>query len=388
VRDRDGRPGQWYLHLFAPEQPDFNWDNAAVREEFESVLRFWFDRGVDGMRVDAAPAFVKHPALPDFGLRPDAPFAVTEWTHSPFWDLDGVHDIFRKWRHIADTYAGDRMFVGEVDISSPERLARYVRPDEFHTALNLPYLKGPWDATSLRTSIDATLATLEPVGAPATWVMSSHDETRHLTRYGRADTSVGMRGVQPEQATDVRLGTLRSRAAALLMLALPGSAYVYQGEELGLWEIEDLPDDVLQDPIWTRSNRTIRGRDGCRVPIPWSGDEPPFGFSTSGQSWLPPPKDWRSYTVENQAIDPDSMFALYRQALGLRRAHPGLRGGSLSWCEINTTGILAFDRGHGLRCVVNLSTDHYPLTGRGLLVSAPLAGDALPPDSAAWLQVP
>lgn len=256
----DGTPGEWYLHLFAPEQPDLNWNNPEVRREFESIIRFWYDLGVDGIRIDVAHSLTKHPDLPDLTAQQLERPGSGEPGH-PHWDLDSVHDIYRSWRTIADTYEPPRAFVAEAWTATPEQLARYVRPDELHTAFNFHYLQAPWNATALRDAINASLTALQTVGAPATWVLSNHDVVRHLTRYARA-TGPG------QAATDLELGTRRARAAILLTLALPGSAYLYQGEELGLWEAEDLPDHLLQDPIWRRSGHTDRGRDGCRVPCP------------------------------------------------------------------------------------------------------------------------
>ncbi|MFN8079076.1 MAG: alpha-amylase family glycosyl hydrolase [Kineosporiaceae bacterium] len=207
----DGRPGQWYLHLFAPQQPDLNWANPQVRAEFEDVVRFWFDLGIDGLRVDAASAFAKHPDLPDHGFRPGDTFSPRLWDASPLWDVDAVHEIFRSWRAIADSYDSQRIFVGEVTVKGADRLAQYLRPDELHTAFNLDYLKSAWTADSLRANIIDTCAAMAEVGAPPTWVLSNHDETRHITRYGREDTAVrdGSAGADADRPSDIALGTRR-----------------------------------------------------------------------------------------------------------------------------------------------------------------------------------
>jgi alpha-glucosidase len=390
VTEPDGTPGQWYLHLFAPEQPDLDWDHPGVRDDFDAILRFWFDRGIDGIRVDAAPAMAKVAGLPDAGHGPDALFESRTWVGNPHWDVDAVHDILRRWRRIGNSYERDRLFVTEAVVNGPERLSRYVRPDEMHTSFNFDYLTCPWDAGRLREVIDASLAALAPVGAPATWVLSSHDETRHATRFGRADTAAaigsGAMGFDPGAPADRELGLRRARAAALLTLALPGSAYVYQGEELGLPEVEDLPEELLQDPTWERSGHTARGRDGCRVPLPWEGDRPPFGFTRDDVvPWLPQPPDWAELTVAAQQADPASTLSLYRAALRLRRGLPGLRDAGMTWRDAPGE-VLAFDRGTALRCVVNFSGAPLDLTGHGrlLLTSAPCP-DGLPPDAAAWL---
>lgn len=376
---RDGRPGQWYLHLFASEQPDLDWTNPEVRAEFLSILRFWLDRGVDGFRIDVAHGLAKDPEMPDIDV---AQFSAMADGAHPHWDLDEVHDVYREWRAVADAYPGDRTFVAEVWVQSAKRLARYLRPDELHTAFNFGFLLAPWDPGKLRRAIDRSLAPLGDVGAPATWVLSNHDVVRHVTRYGGGAA-----------------GVARARAAALLMLALPGGAYVYQGEELGLPEVTDLPDDVLQDPSFSQSGGQQRGRDGCRVPLPWSGDAPPFGFGPAGEPWLPQPPAWAALTAAGQAEDPASMLTLYRTALRLRRDEPALGDGTLDWLP-GPEGTLAFRRPGppgqaGVACVVNLRSGPVPLAaaipaGAELLLSSGPLGteNHLPPDTAAWYRLP
>ena len=360
--------GEWYLHLFAPEQPDFNWNDPAVREEFLDVLRFWFDRGVDGIRIDSAAVLIKDPDAEPDGL-------------DPYTDRDGVHEIYREWRRVSDTYPG-RFLIGEVWLPDQERFARYLRPDELHTAFNFDFLSCPWDPAELRRVIDATLATHVPIGAPPTWVLSNHDVTRTVTRYGRPDTSFDHGDRKHGMVSDRELGVRRARAAALLAMALPGGVYVYQGEELGLPEVEDIPDALLQDPIWARSGHTDRGRDGCRVPLPWSGDAPPYGYG--GTPWLPQPADWASLTVKAQEADAASMLNLYRAALRIRRERLG--DGTLTWLPLGDD-VLAFTRDSGLTCVVNLGTEpvRLPSHQRIQLASGAVDGDLLPSDTAVWL---
>jgi alpha-glucosidase len=371
--------GQWFLHLYSSRQPDFNWTNPAIHEEFRDVLRFWFNRGVDGFRIDVADGLVKETGLPD----------VTDPNgRLPYSDVDSVHEIYREWRRIADSYPDKRVFVGEMWLPDPQRFAMYLRPDELHSAFNFDFLSCPWDATRLRQVVDATLAAHAPVNAPATWVLSNHDVTRHVTRYGRADTSFSFADRQHQAPTDLWLGTRRARAAALLTLALPGGAYIYQGEELGLPEVEDLPDELRQDPVFKRTKGTDIGRDGCRVPLPWSGEAPPYGFNTTGAApWLPQPANWAPSTVEAQTGDPASMLELYRNALALRRTEPALGDGPLDWLLNQPNGVLAFTRGDIFACVVNLSDEPVVLPPHTevLLTSGPLDGTRLPPDTAAWL---
>ncbi|GAA0794308.1 alpha-glucosidase [Spirilliplanes yamanashiensis] len=362
--------GAWYLHLFTPEQPDFNWDHPRVRAEFESVLRFWLDRGVDGIRIDSAALLMKDPDLPE----------VDPSAKHPFHDLDAVHDVYRSWRRIADEYA-DRALIGEVWLPEVDRFAAYLRPDELHAAFNFDFLGCAWDAGAMRACIDRTLDAHAGVGAPATWVLSNHDVTRHVTRYGRQDTAFSFATKREGTPTDLELGTRRARAAALLSLSLPGAAYVYQGEELGLWEVENLPVEARQDPMWQRSGH---GRDGCRVPIPWSSERPPFGFSPDGaaEPWLPQPEGWKDLTVAAQTGDPHSMLELYRRAIAARRA----LSGPMRWLP-SPPGALAYARGD-VAVVVNMSGAPVPLPDHDtcLLASGPLDDGVLPPDTAVWLR--
>ncbi|RCG32795.1 alpha-glucosidase [Sphaerisporangium album] len=359
--------GQWYLHLFAPEQPDFNWTNPEVIEEFHDVLRFWFDRGVDGIRIDSAAVLIK-----DFTSEEES-----------YTDHDGVHDIYRGWRRIADEY-GERILIGEVWLPDQERFALYLRPDEMHTAFNFDFMSRPWDARELRESIDMTLASHLPIGAPPTWVLSNHDVPRPVTKYGRENTAFSHADRRDGVPSDLVLGERRARAAALLAMALPGSLYVYQGEELGLPEVDDIPAELRQDPIWTRSKHTVPGRDGCRVPLPWSGQAAPFGNGT-GTPWLPQPATWKDLTAEAQDADPGSMLCLYRAGLSIRRQELG--DGTLRWLDAGEN-VLAFARESGLACVVNLGAGPVALPANQgvVLASGPLDGELLPTDTAVWLR--
>ncbi|MFL6110907.1 MAG: glycoside hydrolase family 13 protein [Catenulispora sp.] len=378
----DGSPGEWYLHLFSAGQPDFNWEHPEVRAEFESILRFWLDRGVDGFRIDVANLLVKDPALPSRAALPaDAP--------APYVDRPQVHEVYRAWRRIADSYQSPRIFVGELWVG-PESLKQYLRPDELHTAFNFAYLQAPWDAERLRAVIDESLVLHGSVGAPATWVIENHDVTRVVTRFGRAESGYAPEGVRVHHApVDLELGTRRARAAALLYLALPGCAYLYQGQELGLWEVEDIPLELRQDPTLVQSGGADPGRDGCRVPLPWAADEPGFGFGPRGAAapWLPQPMEWKALAVDAQSGDPESMLELYRRALRIRKAEAALHGSGLLWIESDPRS-LAFARGADFACVVNFGSAPIPLPAHEsvLLSSMPMTDGQLEPDTAAWLR--
>lgn len=380
--------GQWYLHMFDISQPDWNWDHPDVIAEFDAILRFWFDRGIDGFRIDVADSMAKDASLPDVSLDEEGLPTRDKYVGNPFYDQPGVHTIHQRWRTIADEYAdspqGPRVFVAEAWLSPAERLAQYVRPDELHSAFNFDVLRASWDAKELRQVIDYTTESLWAVGAPATWVLSNHDTIRHRTRYGR-DLRDALAGAG-EVPVDLALGLRRARAAALLELALPGGAYIYQGDELGLPEVEDLPEEVLDDPTWERSGHTVRGRDGCRVPIPWSGSEPPYGFGEN--SWLPQPADWGPLTAEAQEGVPTSHLELYKVALRIRRAEEALGEGRMAWDTDAPEGVLSFTRDPGFRCVVNLGDQpaDLPAGAEVLLASEPLQDGKLPVDAAVWLK--
>jgi len=383
--------GQWYLHLFAPEQPDLNWENEEVRADFRTTLRFWSDRGVDGFRIDVAHALAKDLGEPlrDLG----APELSDEeslvhfppGTH-PFFDRDEVHEIYRDWRKILDAYSPPRMAVAEAWVPGPRRVL-YARPDELGQAFNFEYLKTRWDAAELRRVITASLADARAAGASATWVLSNHDVVRHATRLmlpPGTDVDAWLLSGGHAPAVDTAAGLHRARAATLLMLALPGSSYLYQGEELGLPEVADLPTAVLQDPIWEQTGHVRKGRDGCRVPLPWTTTGPSYGFGPGG-AWLPQPESFARYAVEAQDGVDGSTLELYRSALKLRRKL--LQGEELTWLEDVPEGVLAFTRTDGWRCLANLSGEPVPLPpGELLISSAPLTEQGvLPPDTTVWL---
>jgi alpha-glucosidase len=380
ITEPDGRPGEWYLHMFAAEQPDWNWNHPDVPADFHTTLRFWLDRGVDGFRIDVADHLVKDNELPDLASLPADRIR-------PYRDQDAVHDIYRGWRAIADEYPHKPIFVGELWDPDTVRFTRYLRPDELHTGFNFDYLSSPWNAGSLRHVIENTLASHSTVGAVPTWVISNHDVTRPVTRFGRAETSYS-HGRPIGVAVDLAIGARRARAAALLGLSLPGCYYLYQGEELGLWEVEDLPLELREDPTLHRSNGADLGRDGCRVPLPWSGDAAPFGFGPDGSTpWLPQPAAWAAYTAQAQSGDRDSMLELYRRALRIRRTEPSLATGELRWLP-SDDGVLSFRRGDGFACLVNLSPQPVALPRHEclLLASEPLVDLRLPVDTAVWLR--
>ncbi|MFJ5260775.1 glycoside hydrolase family 13 protein [Streptomyces sp. NPDC088387] len=383
--------GQWYLHLFTPEQPDFNWGHEEVRADFRTTLRFWSDRGVDGFRVDVAHALAKDLAEPlrDLGapeLSGDSALEHMAPGSHPFYDRDEVHAIYRDWREIFDSYDPPRMAVAEAWVPNARRV-RYARPDELGQAFNFEYLQAPWDAAALRQVISDSLDTARAAGASATWVLSNHDVVRHASRLmlppGTESNDWLLSGGHAP-AVDTAAGLRRARAATLLMLALPGSAYLYQGEELGLPEVADLPFEVLQDPVWEQTGHVQKGRDGSRVPLPWTTTGPSYGFGAGG-SWLPQPESFASYAVAAQDGVEGSTLELYRTALRLRRKLSDAE--SLTWVDGFAPGVLAFSRSDRWRCVANLSGTEVGLpAGEVLLASGPLTSDGrLGPDTTVWL---
>ncbi|MFE9255270.1 glycoside hydrolase family 13 protein [Streptomyces sp. NPDC006879] len=378
VTEADGTPGEWYLHMFTPEQPDLNWRNPAVGALFDQVLRCWLDRGVDGFRIDVAAGLFKHPELPD-SPDPEADARTRDSVNPLAWNQPEVHQVWRRWREVCEEYTAldgrERLLVGEVSVPTAREHALYVRPDELHQAFFFDLLGAAWDASAFRTVITDALRDIAGTGSSVTWVLNNHDQVRTVTRYGESD---------PKGSG---LGAARARAAALLMLALPGAAYVYQGEELGLPEVVDLPDEVLTDPIFRRTGSRARVRDGCRVPLPWSGHASPFGFSAGTQvkPWLPQPGWFAEHATDRALADPRSFWHLYREGLQLRRGLPQLGEGALRWLE-SPPQVLAFERGDGLICAVNFGTEPVPAPAAGapLLSSGTCPAGTLPGSTAAW----
>ena len=370
--------GRWYLHLFTPQQPDLNWDDPAVADAFDDVLRFWFDLGVDGFRVDVAYGLFKDPSYSD---NPGI-YSPTLFGHGPEQAMTTnqprVHEIWRRWRAICDSYAEPRMLVGEVSLADLDEVGLYARPDELHHAFQFRLLKSDWDATAFAGTIDEALTAFEAVGAPAPWVLGNHDKARQVTRYG---------------------SEARARAAALLMLALPGSAYLYAGEELGLPEAS-VPEAARRDPIFFRSGGKRAGRDGCRIPMPWAAAEPNSGFSGAAgpgaQPWLPIPAEWPGYAVDRQLADPGSMLGLYRQAIMLRALHPALGSGHAVVTRQDDVIRLDLVARHGdaspVTCWINMGAAPVVIPAHRMLLASSPETEAphggvlkLAPDTAVWV---
>jgi len=390
VTEADGTPGQWYLHIFDSSQPDFNWKNPWVWEQFRQILRFWLDRGIDGFRVDVAHGLMKKEGLPDIVTTGDASGladAISSPDEVPYWGQPEVHEVYRDWHRVLAEYEGDRVLCAEAWVEPLAKAALWVRPDEMHQAFNFSYLGTPWDAERLRDVIDESIAAFTGVGAPSTWVLSNHDVVRHTSRYGLstygASPASGI-GPNTEDKPDDVLGLRRGRAATALMLSLPGSAYLYQGEELGLPEVIELDDHVREDPTFHRTNGAVYGRDGCRVPIPWESAAPAFGFSSSGDSWLPQPRHFAQFARDQQQGSPESTLELYRSALRARDEH-NLGLGSVEWLEGYGHDVVALRNGP-ITVIANLGSTAIELpAGEVILASGPLDGRAVPTDTTVWL---
>jgi alpha-glucosidase len=379
--------GQWYCHLFAREQPDLNWGNVEVRRYFLDTLRFWADRGVDGFRIDVAHSLAKDTSEPlrsQPNLDQQLPLDGTD----PFYDREEVHAIYQEWRQVFDEYHPPRMAVAETWHPTSERTYLYARPSELGQVFDFSLLKCPWDRDQFQRVIQNSIVSHAVAGGGLTWVLSSHDVPRHASRLALpvgADLERWLRSGATDPVIDPALGLRRARAATLMMLALPGSAYLYQGEELGLPEVADLPPEALVDPVFARTGGALKGRDGCRVPMPWTATGTSFGFGADG-SWLPQPADFGQYSVDAQDGVANSTLEMYRQALNRRREILTPES-EFTWRDV-PDGLLVFDRGPAFRCVVNLSSvpHEFDSSHAVLLASGALTGDALPPDTTVWLR--
>ena len=380
--------GQWYCHLFAREQPDLNWANQEVRHYFLDTLRFWADRGVDGFRIDVAHSLAKdtsHPLRSQPNLDGALPLDGTD----PLYDREEVHSIYESWRAVFDEYNPPRMAVAETWTPINERTFLYARPTELGQVFDFSLLKSPWNDRQLRAVIERSLANHADIGGVPTWVLSSHDVPRHASRLalpeGAAEADAWLLTGGTNPTIDPESGLRRARAATLMMLALPGSAYLYQGEELGLPEVADLPVEVLQDPTWERTGHAVKGRDGARVPLPWTRKGKSFGFG-EGLAWLPQPEIFGPLSAECQEGDSASTLTLYQEALHLRRSFVAF-GNTVTWNSA-PPGVLSFDRSSTLRCIVNVSGG--PVTidqERVLLASGPLVTGELRAEQTVWLSI-
>ena len=381
----DARRRQYYLHNFLKEQPQLNLHNPQVQEALMGVARFWLERGVDGFRVDVAHGLIKAEGLPDFDHDEHADsMGGGAGPLPPWWAQDGVHEIWRHWRRLVDSYDGDRVLAAEAWVSPLSLMSKWVRSDEMHQAFNFEYLSTEWDATALRAVIDESRAEFGAVGAPSTWVLSNHDVVRHASRMALSAENPQGHGIGPDSPglPDPVLGLRRARAATLLMLALPGSAYIYQGEELGLPEAIHIPAEARQDPTWHRTAGERYGRDGCRVPVPWEADAPAFGFSPTGSAWLPQPAEWSELARDRQSADHRSTLSMYQRALHLRREH-GIGAGNIAWLDM-PAGVLGLRVGE-LTVIANVDGPEVLLPdGDVLVASGPVAG-SIPQDTCVWI---
>ena len=377
--------GWWFLHLFDTHQPDVNWDHPDIVREFDDTLRFWFDRGVDGIRIDVAQGMIKQRGYPDVLDSKDP--ALLDPHAKPYFDQPEVHEVYRRWRKIADSYDPPRVFVAEAWLDTPEKRARYLRADELHTGFNFDLLTAEWDGNKWRDIIDSSMAADALVGAPTTWVTENHDVRRSPTRYGG-------RVVHREVASPahVALGRVRAVAAMYTILALPGTTYLFNGQELGLEEVIDLDDAEREDPHFHRTKGEHLGRDGCRVPMPWRASGTNFGFSPSNakKSWLTQPVSWSALSVEAQEGDRGSTLNRVRAATAVRRTQPALQRGSFEWVrEMSVDGVVAFRRAvagsPSVVCVANMSANPTsPVVGTVLCSSNDVSGGIVPPDTTAW----
>jgi len=390
ITNPDGTPGQWYCHLFDSSQPDLNWENPAVQSEFENILRFWLDRGVDGFRVDQPHAMGKAEGLPD---HPDVERAGAGFIEGeaspPMWFQESVHPIFRRWREILDSYPGERAMCGEAYVLPLSFMALWVRPDEFHQTFNFRFLDSMWEAENIFSSINESFVAFDGVGAPSTWVLSNHDVIRHASRMGgvkgrpTASDGIGPNDAQPDR----ELGLRRARAATLFTLALPGSMYLYQGEELGLPEHTNLADEYRQDPTFFRTSGARVGRDGCRVPLPWqAGQGDANGFNSTGLAWLPQPAIYKHYSRDLQEGVSGSTLELYKLAIRLRRELQ-LGDGSFEWvAEFTNERALGFRNGNIL-VIHNFGADALPLPTGEIVARSEISDSlSLEPHTTVWLK--
>jgi alpha-glucosidase len=407
VTEPDGTPGQWYLHVFTPWQPDFNWESEDVQDHFDRMLRFWFDRGVEGFRVDAVGVVGKAEGLPDQAMLVGDHTATEQAganVHVQYQPR--AHDYWRRWRRNVDAYEAEHPGRQLVTVSEaytpgkPELLLKFVEPDQFHQSFNFDLMLAPWIASAIRSSVADVYSVLTGAGSSVTWTLNNHDTQRAVTRYGRANATAWESWtknnlVYVDAPIDEALGVRRAEAMITFAAALPGSLYLYQGEELGLPEVLDIPAERREDPLFARTGGAEIGRDGCRVPLPWTTDPATaFGFSSvvpNGEAWLPQPADWGRHAVSVQSIDAASTLALYRSLLAKRRALDPSE--LLTWAMRDSDEVVAFRRGN-LAVLLNVS-DHEVVVpgelaeGRTVFESSVrghVDATSVPPNACVWLR--
>jgi alpha-glucosidase len=396
----DGTPGQWYMHLFAPEQPDFNWDNREVQLDFLKTLRFWADRGVDGFRVDVAHAMKKDFKRLHIAKKSMNAFKIAQDGTDILFDRNETHEIFREWRQVFNEYNPPRVAVAEAYVHAKRRML-YARPDELGQAFNFDLLGEDFDARRFKKVISDNIRLAKSEGSSSTWVLDNHDRVRHATRYGLPKKTNFIEWLLTDGKSaklDRALGLARANAATMMLLALPGCTYIYQGEELGLFEVEDIPEKDLQDPMWFRNVvpqmvkgkvsglaliHTDKGRDGCRVPLPWNSTKPSFGFGQE-KSHLPQPQWFANHAVDKQDGIKGSTLSLYRDALALRKKLQTSE--ELEWIPTTNPEVIHFVRPNGWQCIMNFNAKSYKLpAGKVVLSSAPIVGGKIGANTTVWL---
>ena len=397
-----GKHNQWYCHLFAPEQPDWNWDNREIEEDFLKTLKFWADRGVDGFRIDVAHAMKKDLSEP---LKSQPRFAshkeldAAKGTNVLF-DRNEVHEVYKEWRKLFNQYDPPRVAVAEANVSA-EALVKYASTEELGQSFNFEFLDAAFNAYEFKTIIDRALGYAKKNGSSTTWCLNNHDQMRPATKFGLLPTVDRIRWRNSNGTSsplDEKLGTQSAVAASMLIMALPGCTYIYQGEELGIHEVMDIPEDQIQDPQYLRNLKADKGRDGCRVPLPWTKSGSSFGFGDGG-AHLPQPKNFGDYSIEVESADPSSPLSIFRKALALRKNL--ITAEEITWHETGDNSVLHFSRPNGLNCITNFGRNHYNFDGIGEVIhaSGPLAekgvylvhgvettGNDLPPATTVWVQ--
>ncbi|WP_040494617.1 alpha-amylase family glycosyl hydrolase [Ilumatobacter nonamiensis] len=404
---------QWYLGTFTPHQPDFDHTNPDVQAMFAEVFEFWFDRGVEGFRVDAISPVGKHPELPDAPPVPEGTGMLQVTWENPYtvFRPEG-HDVWRQFRATIDTYMDahpdrDLTMVAEAYMNGrPDLMAAFVNDEQFHQAFAFDLLLSPWDKTEMERAIGDTLDLMD-AGSTPTWTLNNHDVQRVVTRLGRdnaTDPSTVTNNALESVATsvDIAVGLRRARAMITLAMAMPGSIYLYMGEELGLPEVLDMPDDRRQDPVFITTNGERLGRDGCRVPLPWTDDPSTnFGFSASpdaSEPWLPQPEWWGEVAVDVVDQQDDATLDLYRELIAARRELAVPEGLGAMVLDLGD-GLVAVRRGK-LIAVTNVTATPIALDSdhdEGIADAMPVFASepdelhtpgVIPPDSTIWFSTP
>ena len=382
-----GKHNQWYMHWFAPEQPDWNWDNPEIEADFLTTLKFWADRGVDGFRVDVAHALKKDLSEP-LRMRATMEYEAPQTLDGTgiLMDRNEVFEVYRSWRKLFNTYDPPRVAVAEANVH-PSRMPLYASEETLGQSFDFRFIDAAFSARTYKDCVSQSLELAKKNNSSTTWTLGNHDQMRYATKLGLhpiVDRNEWLLSNGQSHPVDFEIGTRCSVAGNLFILALPGCTYIYQGDELGIHEVADIPVDQIQDPVYLRNLKQAKGRDGARVPLPWTRGGTNFGFG-AGTPHLPQPQWFGDFSVEAESGVAGSPLEIFRKALKLRRELQCAE--EITWHQTSSEDVLHFSRPNGWNCITNFKAHKYSLpAGEVILSSSPIVDGKISAGTTVWFK--